>query len=51
LQIDHKSNVAFYGKEGITPDDILTGKAIELPAAANEFKQMLIKYTTPAKKD
>ena len=51
LQIDHKSNVAFYGKEGITPDDIFTGKAIELPAAANEFKQMLIKYTTAAKKD
>ncbi|HUT72654.1 MAG TPA: lipid-binding SYLF domain-containing protein [Desulfatiglandales bacterium] len=45
LQIDHKSNVAFYGKEGITPTDIFTNSDTEVPAAANEFKQVLGKYT------
>ncbi len=51
LQIDHNSNVAFYGKQGITPGDVFAGKGIEVPARANEFKQMLSKYTVPAKKD
>lgn len=51
LQIDHNSNVAFYGKQGITPGDIFAGKGIEVPARANEFKQVLTKYTTAEKKD
>jgi len=51
LQIDHKSNVAFYGKKGITPGDIFAGKGIAVPAAAEKFEQALTKYTTPAKKD
>lgn len=51
LQIDHNSNVAFYGKQGITPGDVFAGKGIEVPARANEFKQVLTKYTTAEKKD
>lgn len=50
LQIDHNSNVAFYGKQGITPGDIFEGKGIEVPAPANEFKQVLTKYTITEKK-
>jgi lipid-binding SYLF domain-containing protein len=46
LQIDHKSNVAFYGKEGVAPGDILTNKGIEVPSPAKEFKEVLAKYTT-----
>lgn len=45
LQIDDKSNVAFYGREGITPDHIFTHRDIKVPAAANEFKEVLGKYT------
>jgi len=51
LQMDHNSNVAFYGKQGITPGDVFAGKGIEVPARANEFKQVLTKYTTAEKKD
>ena len=51
LQIDHKSNVSFYGQQGITPGDIFAGKGIEVPARAKEFKQVLTKYTTAEKKD
>jgi len=50
LQIDHKSNVAFYGKEGITPTDIFTNRQREAPSAANEFKQVLGKYTVTTTK-
>ena len=51
LQINHNSNVAFYGQQGITPGDIFAGKGIEVPARAKEFKQVLTKYTTAEKKD
>jgi len=51
LQIDHDSNVAFYGKQDITPGDIFAGRGIEVPARTNEFKQVLTKYTTAEKKN
>jgi lipid-binding SYLF domain-containing protein len=51
LQIDHKSNEAFYGKASITPREIFTDKAIKVPAAANEFNKALAKYTAPPAKD
>ena len=51
LQIDHNSNVAFYGKQDITPSDIFAGKGIEVPARANEFKHVLTKYTAVEKED
>jgi lipid-binding SYLF domain-containing protein len=50
LQIDNKSNAAFYGKIGITPADIFTNKAREVPAAATAFKQVLKKYSNPTTK-
>jgi len=46
LQIDHKSNVAFYGKEGGAPGDIFRNKGIEVPGPAKEFKEVLGTYTT-----
>jgi lipid-binding SYLF domain-containing protein len=51
LQIDHESNVAFYGREGITPRDIFTSRDIAVPATATEFKKTLEKYTVTAIKD
>jgi lipid-binding SYLF domain-containing protein len=48
LQIDDKSNAAFYGKEGITPADIFANRERKVPAAANEFKRVLGKYTAGA---
>jgi hypothetical protein len=51
LQIEHKSNLAFYGKEGVTREDIFTHRAIKMPAPAEEFKQLLAKYTTVAAKE
>jgi len=46
LQIDHKSNVAFYGKEGVARGDIFRNKGIEVPGPAKEFKEVLGTYTT-----
>ena len=51
LQIDHKSNDAFYGKGGITARKIFSNEDIEVPAATNEFKQILAKFITPTAKE
>jgi lipid-binding SYLF domain-containing protein len=50
LQINNKSNAAFYGEIGITPADIFSNREREVPAAATEFKQVLKKYSTPTTK-
>ncbi|UCG66908.1 MAG: lipid-binding SYLF domain-containing protein, partial [Deltaproteobacteria bacterium] len=51
LQIDYKSNEAFYNKEGITARKIFSNEEIEVPAATNEFKQVLARFTVPAAKE
>ena len=45
LEIDHNANSAFYGKEDITPENILSNKDIEAPACADKLKQVLAKHT------
>jgi lipid-binding SYLF domain-containing protein len=51
LQIHHDSNSAFYGKEYVSPGDVLSGKGPKAPAAANKFKQALVKSGAGAKGD
>jgi lipid-binding SYLF domain-containing protein len=51
LQIDRDSNSAFYGREGVTTDDIFAGEDIEAPPEATEFRHVLKQYTTPVAKD
>jgi len=46
LQMDHSSNDRYYGKEGVSPDDIFAGKGVETPPSAVEFKKTLGKYST-----
>jgi len=51
LQIDYKSNEAFYNREGITARKIFSNEDIEVPAATNEFKQVLARFAVPAAKE
>ena len=44
LQIDDKSNAAYYGKEEVRPSAILSGKGIKTPAGAENLKLLLEKY-------
>ncbi len=50
MQIDDKSNAAFYEKEGIRPSGILSGKEVKTPASAEKLKKSLEKYAPPAAK-
>ncbi len=45
MTIDKKANAAFYGKAGITPDEIFAGAAPPAPAVANQFVQVLTAQT------
>lgn len=44
LQIDDKSNVAYYEKEEVRPSGILSGKGLKTPASAEKLKKTLDKY-------
>lgn len=44
LQIDEKSNAAFYEKENVHPSGILSGKEVKTPAVAEKLKTSLEKY-------
>ena len=44
LQIDAKSNAAYYGKEAVQPSGILSGKDVKTPADAEKLKKSLDKY-------
>ena len=49
LQINHEANAKYYGKDGITPEDIFANKGVKVPASAQEFKKTLAKHaTTPS---
>lgn len=41
IAIDREANEAFYGKPGVTAEQIFTGSGNMAPAAANEFVQVL----------
>ena len=44
LQIDDKSNAAYYEKEEVRPPGILSGKGLKTPASAEKLKKTLDKY-------
>jgi lipid-binding SYLF domain-containing protein len=44
LQVDDKSNAAYYGKEAILPSDIISGKDVKTPVEAEKLKKSLDKY-------
>lgn len=50
LQVDEKSNAAYYGKEEVRPPEILSGKGIKTPASAEKLDKSLEKYAPAAAK-
>ena len=44
MQVDDKSNAAYYGKEAILPSDILSGKDVKTPVDAEKLNKSLDKY-------
>ncbi len=44
IQIDDRSDAAFYGKKGVTPAEIVAGKGIWVPAAADKLDVELGRY-------
>jgi len=51
LQIDAEADAAYYGKEGIRPPDILSGKDIKVPSSAVKLRKALAKHTNRTAKD
>ena len=50
LQVDDKSNAAYYEKDGVTPSGILSGKDVKTPAGAEQLKKTLEKHAPAAAK-
>jgi len=50
LQVDHESDAEFYGRNSISPADILAGKGITLPDAAVGFTKTLDRYASVSNK-
>ena len=50
LQVDDKSNAAFYEKENVLPSGILSGKEVKTPAVAEKLNTSLEKYAPAAAK-
>jgi len=50
LQVDNESDAKFYGKEHIGPSEILDGKDVKIPAAAESLKKTLAKYAPAGSK-
>ncbi len=44
MQVDHDADAAFYGKKDVFPSEVLDGKGIKTPAAAEHLKRTLGKY-------
>jgi len=50
LQIDDEADASYYGKNGISPADILSGKGIKTPSSATRLGKALTKHAPgPAK--
>jgi lipid-binding SYLF domain-containing protein len=49
MQIDDKSNAAYYEKEEVRPPAILAGKEVKTPASAEKLKKTLDKYAPAVK--
>src|SRR4030042_5473798 len=50
LQVDDKSNAAYYEKEEVRPSGILSGKEVKTPASAEKLEKTLEKYAPPSAK-
>jgi len=50
LQVDDKGNAAYYGKEGVRPSGILSGKDVKTPAGAEKLQKSLEKHAPSAVK-
>ncbi len=50
MQVDDKSNAAYYEKEEVRPSGILSGKEVKTPASAETLIKTLEKYAPPAAK-
>lgn len=50
MQVDDKSNAAYYGKEEVHPSGILAGKEVKTPAGAERLKKTLEKVAPASAK-
>ena len=50
MQVDDKSNAAYYETGEIHPSGILSGKDVKTPAGAEKLKKSLEKYAPAAAK-
>ena len=50
LQVDDKSNAAYYEKEAVQPSGILSGTEVKTPAGAEKLKKLLGTHAPPAAK-
>jgi lipid-binding SYLF domain-containing protein len=50
LQVDDKSNAAYYEKEAVQPSGILSGTEVKTPAGAENLKRLLGSHAPPAAK-
>jgi lipid-binding SYLF domain-containing protein len=51
LQIDDEADAAYYGRKGITPADILSGKDVKAPPSADRLGKALAKHAPPTGKN
>ena len=50
LQVDDKSNAAYYGKEAVHPSGIISGTEVKAPAGTEKLKRLLETHAPPAAK-
>jgi lipid-binding SYLF domain-containing protein len=50
LQVDDKSNAAYYEKDGVRPAGILSGKEVKTPGSAEKLMKTLEKVAPAAAK-
>jgi lipid-binding SYLF domain-containing protein len=51
LKIEHKDNSGYYRKPEITPEQIIAGQGLEVPASTAELLRLFDQYTEGAKDD
>jgi lipid-binding SYLF domain-containing protein len=49
LKIEHKDNAGYYRKPEVTPDQVVDGEGLEIPASATQLLQLFNQYTKKAK--
>ncbi len=51
LKVEHKDNAGYYHNPEVSPEQIVEGEELEIPASAVKLLQLLDQYTDKAKKD